>query len=243
MTTLEVCVDTLAGLRIAAAAPIARIELCGPLAVGGTTPSAGVMRVAARMPVPVYAMIRPRDGDFVFDADDEDAMVADIHAARSAGLAGVVLGASLSDGRLDVALLARLSSQCAGLGRTLHRAFDLCPDPFDALESAIELGFERVLTSGCAKSALEGASLLAQLNERAGGRISIMAGAGVTPGNVRELVDATHVTEVHASCRSAVSIGNPDVVRFGFASTSMQTDRAVIDAMLDAIATAPDLRD
>ncbi|CAM2144045.1 PF03932 family protein CutC [Pararobbsia alpina] len=236
MITLEVCVDNLAGLRIAAAAPIARIELCGPLAVGGTTPPTGVMRIAARMPVPVYAMIRPRDGDFVFDADDEAAMIADIHAARSAGLAGVVLGASQADGSLDVPMLARLSSQCAGLGRTLHRAFDLCPDPFAALDAAIELGFERVLTSGRAKSAIEGAPLLAELREHGHGRISIMAGAGVTPSNVRELVEASGVHEVHASCRSAVPIGNPDVIRFGFASSVMQTDRAVIDAMLEAIA-------
>ncbi|HTJ93042.1 MAG TPA: copper homeostasis protein CutC [Pararobbsia sp.] len=236
MATLEVCVDTVTGLRIAAAAPIARIELCGPLAVGGTTPSAGVMRIAARVPVPVYAMIRPRDGDFVFNADDEAAMIADIHAARSAGLAGVVLGASLPDGQLDVSLLARLSTQCAGLGRTLHRAFDLCPDPIAALDAAIDLGFERVLTSGHAKTAPEGAARLAELRQHAAGRISIMAGAGVTPANVRELIDTTGVHEVHASCRSAVPLANPDLIRFGFASSTMQTDRAIIDAMLDSIA-------
>lgn len=235
MVTLEVCVDSTAGLEIAAAAPIARIELCGPLAVGGTTPSAGLMRVAARMPVPVYAMIRPRDGDFEFSAADEAAMIADIHAARAAGLAGVVLGAGLPDGRLDVPLLARLSAQCAGLGRTLHRAFDLCPDPVEALDAAIGLGFERVLTSGRARSAVEGSALLADLTRYAGARISIMAGAGVSPANVRSLVETTGVREVHASCRTAATIKNPDVMHFGFASSAMRTDRAVIDAMLDAI--------
>jgi copper homeostasis protein len=235
MTTLEVCVDSVAGLRVAGAAPIARIELCGPLAVGGTTPSPGLIQAATHVPVPVYAMIRPRDGDFVFDAEDEAAMIADIHAVRAAGLAGVVLGANRSDGTLDAALLARLSAECAGLGRTLHRAFDLAPDPLDALETAIELGFERVLTSGRASSASEGAFVLSALQRQAAGRISVMAGAGITPANVGALVHATRVGEVHASCRSQAEPGHPDLRRFGFETSRLRTDRSVIDAILGVL--------
>jgi copper homeostasis protein len=235
MTTLEVCVDSAAGLFVAGAAPIARIELCGPLAVGGTSPSLGLMRAASRVPVPVYAMIRPRDGDFVFDEEDEAVMIADIHAAQAAGLAGVVLGASRPDGSLDAALLARLSAECKGLGRTLHRAFDLAPDPLEAIETAIALGFERVLTSGRASSASEGAFVLAALQRHAVGRISVMAGAGITPANVGALVHATGVGEVHASCRSVAEGGSADVRRFGFETSRLRTDRAVIDAMLEVL--------
>src|SRR5690606_39396361 len=107
-------------------------------------------------PIPVYAMIRPRAGSFCFSAEDEAIMAADIGNARNAGLAGVVLGASLADGSLDITLLERLIAETNGLGTTLHRAFDLVPDAETALEQAIALGFERILTSGLSLTAEEG---------------------------------------------------------------------------------------
>ena len=239
MTGLEVCVDSIDGLTIAAATPIARIELCGPLSVGGTTPSAGLIHAATSSEVPVYAMIRPRDGGFVFSSAEATAMEIEIDAVRHAGLAGVVLGASRLDGTLDVALLRRLSDRAAGIGRTLHRCFDLVPDPLAALDQAIELGFERVLTSGAELLALDGAPLLARLVERASGRIAIMAGSGLSPDRVGPLLALARVDEIHASCRAPCAMPEDDRLRrFGFQAGGLRTDRSVILSMLARIAEA-----
>lgn len=238
MIELEVCVDTIDGLRQAVAAGAARIELCGPLAVGGTTPSVGLIEAARGSAAAVYAMIRPRDGDFVFSPADEAAMLAEIRFIRAAGLAGVVLGASRPDGTLDEAVLGRLSAAADGLGRTLHRAFDLAPDPLAALEIAIGLGFERVLTSGGSPRAVDGAAVLARLARAAAGRIEIMAGSGITPDNVAGLVAACGVQAVHASCRNRV-VQDDRLARFGFGGPGVATDGAVVRAMLARLADCP----
>ncbi|MCQ9156906.1 copper homeostasis protein CutC [Acidomonas methanolica] len=237
MTELEICVDDAEGVRTAQQAEVTRIELCAALALGGLTPSAGLVHLARGSAVPVYAMIRPRSGAFVFDTMEERAMLAEIAAMRTAGLAGVVLGASLPDHRLDVPLLARLSAAAGPLGRTLHRAFDLAPDPFEALEAAIALGFERILTSGGAHAAPEGAPLLRALVTRAAGRIEIMAGAGVTPGNVVPLLRATGVGAVHASCRAPAAPEPERVAAFGFGATRATTSPGTIHAMRDALSS------
>ena len=236
MVGLEVCVDTIDGLEQAVAAGAARIELCGPLAVGGTTPSVGLIEGARNCAVPVYAMIRPRDGDFVFSPADETAMLAEIRFVQAAGLAGVVLGASRPDGTLDRAMLARLSVAAGGLGRTLHRAFDLAPDPLEALETAIGLGFERVLTSGGSPRAVDGAAVLARLVRAAAGRIEIMAGSGITPENVAGLVGACGVRAVHASCRSVVP-KDDRLAQFGFGGPGAATSFVVVRAMLARLAS------
>ena len=138
---LEVCVEDIAGLKAAVAGGGDRVELGSALPLGGLTPSAGLMAVAAKMPVPAYAIIRPRAGNFVYSADELDIMKRDIDAARSAGLPGVVLGASQPDGRLDVDTLTILAAHAQGLGKTLHRAFDLVPDVKEAVEVAVSLVF------------------------------------------------------------------------------------------------------
>ena len=144
---LEICVDTAAGLDAAIKGGADRIELCSALEVGGLTPTPGLIAYARTSPIPVYAMVRPRPGDFVFDVSDAATMLDDIRAVADAGLAGVVLGASLPDGQLDCATLQTLCAAAQGLGTTLHRAFDLVPDFDAALEMAVNLRFERVLTS------------------------------------------------------------------------------------------------
>ncbi|SKA29958.1 copper homeostasis protein CutC [Consotaella salsifontis] len=197
---LEVCVDSADGLAAAIEGGADRVELCSALALGGLTPSMGLMRLAARAPIPVYAMIRPREGDFVFAPAEFEMMMDDIRAAREAGLAGVVLGASLPDNRLDRPLLAALMAEARGMGTTLHRAFDLTPDPAAALEEAVELGFERILTSGQAPTAPAGAALIARLQRQAASRIAIMAGSGIKLETAADLVASTGVHEVHASC-------------------------------------------
>ncbi|GGA86390.1 copper homeostasis protein CutC [Brucella endophytica] len=223
---LEVCVDSPEGLRAAIAGAADRIELCSALDVGGLTPSPGLMTLAAKAPIPVYAMIRPRAGSFYFSAEEEAAMIADIDAVQSAALAGVVIGASLPDGNLDLGLLRRLIAHAHGLGTTLHRVFDLAPDPEKALQEAIELGFERILTSGQANTALEGLAVLKNLSRQAQGRISIMPGSGVTAGNAAQIARETSASEVHASCRETIEATDERSIAFGFSATETKITSA-----------------
>lgn len=233
---LEVCVDSAEGLYSALEGGADRIELCSALELGGLTPSQALMELASTVPIPIYAMIRPRAGSFWFSAEDEAIMAADIGNARNAGLAGVVLGASLADGSLDVTLLERLIAEANGLGTTLHRAFDLVPDAETALEQAIALGFERILTSGLSQTAEEGLDNLRHLAGKAGKRISIMPGSGVSAGNVGRIIEATGATEVHASCRVAVEEKDSRAIAFGFAGErSFRTSAQRVSALKAAI--------
>ncbi len=206
---LEVCVDSAQGLMAADQGGADRIELCSALALDGLTPSSGLMVLSAGLNRPVYAMIRPRAGDFVFSPADIDIMLRDIDAARDAGLAGVVLGACLPSGELDARTLQRLTQQAQGLGMTLHRAMDMAPAPLEALDLAIELGFERILTSGGAPTAQAGAERLAQWVQHVEGRLSIMAGSGVTPANAIDLIERTGVREIHGSCSAPTQMHAP----------------------------------
>lgn len=229
---LEVCVDSPEGLAAAIAGGANRVELCAALDLGGLTPPPGMMALAARAPIPVYAIIRPRAGNFVFDADNEAAMLADIDAARVMGLAGVVIGASRPDMTLNLPMLERLMARADGLGVTLHRAFDLVPDPFEAIEQAVELGVERILTSGLQVSASESIDLIAQLVERAGDRVSIMPGGGINLSTVEQVVRGTGVHEVHSSCRRPVEATDQKAIAFGFqAPVSYMTDIDIVRKM------------
>ncbi|MGG7582115.1 copper homeostasis protein CutC [Rhizobium sp. Nf11,1] len=233
---LEVCVDSAAGLAAAIEGGAGRIELCSALEIGGLTPLPSLMRIAARAAVPIYAMIRPHAGPFIFDGLDEQAMMLDIEAVRAAGLAGVVIGANRPDGTLDLPLIRRLKAHAVGLGSTLHRAFDLVPDADQALEQAIGLGCERILTSGRAVKAADGIDTLKRLSEKAAGRISIMPGSGIRPANVGEILRATGAREVHGSCSSPVESADPRAVAFGFeAKSTNRTDVAVVRQMCRAI--------
>ncbi|MDE1149570.1 MAG: copper homeostasis protein CutC [Azospirillaceae bacterium] len=233
---LEVCVDSPAGVAAAIKGGADRLELCSALALGGLTPSRGLMALAASCPRPSYAMIRPRAGDFVYGRSDLDVMGDDIDTVRALGLSGVVLGASLPNGELDVAALSILVDRADGLGKTLHRAIDLTPDPIEALEAAIELGFERVLTSGGARTAVEGMETIADLVDQAQGRISIMAGSGVNADNAVDLIQRTGVTEVHASCGMAPAVVDEQLVHFGFVQRgARETDAATVMWLAAAI--------
>lgn len=232
---LEVCIDDLAGLEAAVEGGADRIELCSALALGGLTPSAGLMEVAATFDIPCNAMIRPRAGDFVYSEEEIDVMLADIVAARNAGLAGVVLGASLPDGRLDRFVLETLAKAANGLDLTLHRAFDLVPDFTEAVEIAVKLGFSRILTSGGARTAIEGRQGLAQAIAAASGRISIMPGSGVSADNAAEFL-AFGMRELHASCSAPVDAATGKLLDFGFQSqAARRTDAAMVRALKDRI--------
>lgn len=231
---LEVCVDTFEGAVAAVMGGAARIELCSSLSEGGLTPSVGLMRAAARLPVPTYAMIRPRSGLFHFSEAEMQIMLADIAAAREAGLAGVVLGVQGPDGELDVAMLGRMAAAAGDLGRTLHRVIDVVPDPLVALEQAADLGFERVLTSGAAPFAPDGVGLITEMVIRADGRIGVMPGCGLTAENVAGVLAATGAGEVHAACRVRVP-GDPAFSDFDPPGGRYETSEDEVRAMVAAI--------
>ncbi len=205
ITQLEVCIDNIESLQHAISGGATRIELCSSLALGGLTPSYGFMQQAAKLStVPVYAMIRPRQGDFLYNQQEIELMRWDIEAAHQAGLTGVVLGVLTKDGEVHRAYATALCefAQALGLGVTFHRAFDQCRNAEQALEDVISLGCERLLTSGLAPSASIGSDVIKSLVKQANGRIHIMAGAGINAENVRALVEKTHVQEVHLSGKS-----------------------------------------
>ncbi|GAB6261623.1 copper homeostasis protein CutC [Photobacterium sp. R1] len=243
LTHLEVCIDNIESLHAAQQGGATRIELCSSLSLGGLTPSAGFMRQAARLSsVPVYAMIRPRQGDFLFSGEDMEIMLADIHAARQAGLQGVVLGVLTPDGRVDTNQLAALMQAANGLGVTFHRAIDQCTEYREALDSLMNAGCERVLTSGLKASALEGAEILADMVRYCGNRLSIMAGAGVTADNASQILSRTGVKELHLSGKttrpsqmthlaSEAHMGSQDVDDFSIPVTDCEKIAAVRKAL------------
>uniref|UniRef100_A0A803VA25 Copper homeostasis protein cutC homolog n=1 Tax=Ficedula albicollis TaxID=59894 RepID=A0A803VA25_FICAL len=193
-----------------------RIELCAGLVEGGTTPSMGLLQVVKQcVRVPVFVMIRPRGGDFLYSDREVEVMKADIRLAKLHGADGLVFGALTEDGRIDTELCTALLAVCRPLPVTFHRAFDMVHDPLVALETLISLGFERVLTSGCDSSALEGLSLIKRLAEQAKGRIVVVPGGGITERNLQRILEGSTASEFHCSARSARDSGmkfrNPNV--------------------------------
>ncbi len=230
---LEVCVDDPAGLAAAIAGGADRIELCAALGLGGLTPSHGFMQAAVGCGVPCLAMIRPRAGDFVFGDDEVAVMRADIRAAQAAGLAGVVIGASLPGGGLDEAILAQLLAEAAGMDVTLHRAIDLCPDPVAAVDVAIRLGIRRILSSGGAITAPDGVAVLAAMMARAGAGCIIMPGSGINAATLPRLAHLP-LREVHASCATLLPSGGD---AFGFQGPgAKRTDVWQVAALKAALA-------
>ena len=207
MTLVEAAVETLEEALAAKRAGADRIELCANLGVGGTTPSAGLIAsVVQQVNHPVFVMIRPRGGDFVYAADEIDAMIEDIDRARPLGIAGIVTGALRSDGSVDVESMRRLMSPAAGLPVTFHRAFDVVANRTEALEQVIDLGASRVLTSGGAATAVDGAVAIAMLVDQAGERVSIVAGGKIREQNARDVIARTGVREVHARLENEASM-------------------------------------
>jgi copper homeostasis protein len=194
----EICVDSVAGVRAAKAAGADRVELCGDLLEGGTTPSRGMIRQARRIAgIGLQVIIRPRGGDFLFDEDEFAVMQADIDTAKTEGADGVVIGLLTADGKIDATRTRALIAQARPLSVTFHRAFDMTPDPFEALETLVGLGVDRVLTSGQEATVLEGLPLIAELVRRAAGRIIVMPGGGITARNAARIVTAAKPREIH----------------------------------------------
>ncbi len=182
-----------------------RVELCADLFSGGLTPSLGMLHsVRERLQIPIHVMIRPRRGDFLYSEAEFAVMGRDIELAKGAGADGLVLGILLADGRIDVARTRELVEVARPLPVTFHRAFDLCRAPLAGLGELIGMGVATLLTSGQAPGAAEGIALLAELVARAGGRIDIMPGAGIKPGNIRRIAEESGARTFHFSARATV---------------------------------------
>jgi copper homeostasis protein len=196
---VEAAVETLDSALAAERAGADRIELCDNLRDGGTTPGAGLIAaVAERSRLPVFVLIRPRPGDFVYSDNEFGRMIRDIELAGAMGIAGIVTGALTSDGRVDVERTRTLVKMAAGFPVTFHRAIDSAVDLPAALEEAIEAGASRVLTSGGAATAVEGVDVITALLDQARERIAIITGGGIREHNVRDVIARTGVREVHA---------------------------------------------
>lgn len=195
---IEACVETVASSIAAERGGAGRLELCAAIGDAGTTPSAGMIgAVKKHVRIPVVVIIRPRGGGFVFTDIESDVMLRDIESARAAGADGVAIGALTNDSRIDVPRVKELVRAASGMPVAFHRAFDMTADLAESLDILVDLRVTRVLTSGGATTALEGASTISTLRERAEGRIQIMAGGGIREGNVAEVVRLSGVSEVH----------------------------------------------
>lgn len=182
-----------------------RVELCSALFLGGLTPSIGTIQEAKRrLKIPVIAMVRPRGGGFCYSDAEFATMEGDAAAARDAGVEGIVFGILKENGRVDQRRTARIRRIIGKQQAVFHRAFDVTPDPFHALEQLIDLGITRVLTSGQKDSAPEGVGLIAQLVERAGKRIEILPGGGIRPYNVNDIVRRTGCRQIHMTAWAKV---------------------------------------
>jgi copper homeostasis protein len=195
---VEACVDSVESARAAERGGAGRLELCDALFDGGTTPSAGMIAACREgVSIPVFVIIRPRGGGFVYSEPELDVMRRDVVAARALGADGVVIGALRPDGTVHDEATRSLVDAAGDMSASFHRAFDFAPDLGAALETLVACGVSRVLSSGGAATAMTGVSTLASLVRQAAGRIVVMAGGSVREENVRELVDKAGVREVH----------------------------------------------
>jgi len=206
-----------------------RIELCANLAEGGVTPSYGyIKKCRDSFALPLYPIIRPRGGDFLYTTEEFEVMVYDARLCRQLGCDGVVIGLLNKDGSIDTARTSRLVEAVYPLGVTFHRAFDRCNDPIAAMEQLIEIGCERILTSGQKQNAIDGVELIAELNRVAAERIIIMPGSGVRKENVKWLGEQTGCIEFHASLRSRIA-SNMGFVQPAFAADDESYTNNAID--------------
>lgn len=220
MPVIEVCVNSVESAVQSQEGGADRVELCDNLFEGGTTPSAGSIALAReRLRIKLHVIIRPRGGDFLYSDLEFAIMQRDIETAKALGADGVVIGLLTADGEIDAARTHRLTELARPMSVTFHRAFDVARSPREALETLIDLGIDRILTSGQEESVLEGAELIAQLVTQAGDRIIIMPGGGFSERNVARIVAQTGVKEIHvtgfADVESQMRYRNPRVFMGG----------------------------
>ncbi|MBN2900178.1 MAG: copper homeostasis protein CutC [Clostridia bacterium] len=240
---LEICTDTLASSITAEKAGADRIELCADLCVGGTTPSAGLIKnVMEKLTIPVAVMIRPRSGDFCYNAEELETMKYDIDFAKSCGAEGVVLGVLTPEGEIDEEVMAMLIERARPMAVVCHRAFDMTKEPKRSLEILIKLGVNRLLTSGFANKSIEGVDTLKTLSELAAGRIDIIAGSGVNIDNIPTLMSNTSILQYHLSGKRPLDskmIFRKDNISMG--SASGDNEYQLEEAHFETITAVADL--
>lgn len=213
---LECCADSVESAINAKKGGAGRLELCSNLVIGGTTPTLALyQQIRENVNIPIHVLIRPRFGDFLYSAHELDIIEKEIIMFRDAGADGVVIGCLNPDGSLAREEMKRMIAQAGNMHITLHRAFDMCREPFKTLEEAKELGVHTILTSGQMPSCLKGMALIKELCEAAGNDITILAGAGINAAAVSILLKETPVTAFHMTGKKILESGmrfrNPDV--------------------------------
>ena len=241
---IEACVNSVESAIEAGIGGADRVELCDNLFDGGTTPSIGAIDAAhTRLDIDLNVMIRPRGGDFLYSDLELDIMKADILAVQAAGADGVVFGMLKADGTVNVEQVRQLVELAGSMSTTFHRAFDMCADPFAALEDLIAPGIDRVLTSGQRPSAMEGAALIKELVDVAGQRIIVMPGVGIDETNIAHLIELTGAREYHVLAERPVDSGmkfqnpfvfmgsDPEQPEFERPVTDSEAIRAIVEAV------------
>lgn len=240
---LEVCVDSVESAIAAKRGGAKRLELCGNLIIGGTTPTPALYRaVREAVDIKIHALIRPRFGDFCYTDAEFEIIKGEVRQFRELGADGVVIGILRPDGSLNIEQMKELVEEAGEMHITLHRAFDVCSDPMKTLEECVELGIHTILTSGQEAGALKGADLLKKLKETAHGRINILVGAGVNSGNLEELCRVTGLNHFHLSGkkvldssmeyrREGVPMGLPGISEFSIWRTDEEEIRKAAEVL------------
>jgi copper homeostasis protein len=240
---IELCVEGVDGAVAAQQGGADRIELCASLMEGGITPSLGTLRATlAAVSLPLFVMVRPRGGDFLYSEREFASMLDDVALFRDAGAAGVVFGCLTADGRVDEARTAALVTQARPVKATFHRAFDMAADPFEALEALIRCGIDRVLTSGQAPDGVAGMEMMGRLVAQARGRIVVLGCGGLRPETVGLVRRTAGLSELHFSAPAAVASGmryRKDNLAMGSAPlerefTHVGTDPSLVQAIIAA---------
>lgn len=242
---IEICANSAWSCVEAEAGGAKRVELCAGIPEGGTTPCYGEIMMAKKLTstIDINVIIRPRGGDFLYTEAEIESMMLDIELCKRLGVHGVVFGCLTKEGDIDVPLMRKLIEHAKPLSVTCHRAFDVCRDPYVALEQLIELGCDRILTSGQQSDAIKGMPLIAELVRRAAGRIIIMPGCGVRENNIARLERETGAKEFHTSARSVVyskmEYRNENVPMGSSAVSSefetVETDRKKVAACVETV--------
>jgi len=203
MRIIEICANSAQSCVEAEAGGAKRVELCAGIPEGGTTPSYGEIKTAQELTlsIEINVIIRPRGGDFLYTQSEIQSMLSDIEMVKQLGVHGVVFGCLTKEGYMDITLMKRLKAAAGTLSVTCHRAFDVCRDPFMAMEQLIDIGVDRILTSGQQPDAVKGIPMIAELVRKAAGRIIIMPGCGVRENNIARIEAETGATEFHTSAR------------------------------------------
>lgn len=203
---IEVCVDSIISVEAAAKGGSDRIELCGNLSIGGTTPSTGLMKISReKYKGPIHALIRPRAGDFCYNSYEVEEMINSINEAKEFGLEGVVIGVLTPQGIIDEDIMRQLINVARPMQVTCHRAFDMTRDLKEALNTCIKLGVDYILTSGGANNAFEGLDNICDMVKLSNGAVKIMPGAGISIDNVEEIIKVSGVEQIHLSAKKTIN--------------------------------------